>query len=127
MEEARDIGADWEELLEGSDRRALLSELAQSKGSEALRATAAMLGAGLASLVNLTDPQAVILVGMFSGDPAFIALVQDELGRRLRHLRSETPPILPGVLGDAAPLVGAAVLAFERAGLWARAIGGVSI
>ncbi len=110
------------------DRRALLHRLSSSRReNRALRTTAAMLGAGIASLINLTDPRAVILEGVFSRAPAFIDWVQAEVARRMRGLQRDVPPILPGELGDAATLAGAAVMAFERSGLSARAVDGVRV
>ncbi|HEY8338823.1 MAG TPA: ROK family protein [Egibacteraceae bacterium] len=75
------------------------------------------LGVGLASLVNAFDPEVIVVGGgaIEAGDlllePAREAFVQRVIGRRYRTL----PPIRRAALGDDAGIVGAALLALERA------------
>jgi glucokinase len=73
------------------------------------------LGVGIASLVNVLDPQLVVVGGgaMQAGElllgPARESAASHLLGRSKRSL----PPIAPAALGDDAGVVGAALLALE--------------
>ena len=75
------------------------------------------LGVGLASLTNAFDPEVIVVGGgaMEAGElllgPARESFVQRVIGRRYRTL----PPVRPAALGDDAGIVGAALLAVERA------------
>ena len=78
----------------------------------------ARLGSGLASLINLTDPDRIVLAGSLA---SYARLAPDTLAASLaaRSFLSNTAlsqtdpvPIVPGELPEA-PLLGAADLAFQ--------------
>jgi predicted NBD/HSP70 family sugar kinase len=72
------------------------------------------LGVGLAGLVNVLNPQLIVLGGLFGRiHPYIAATVRAELDRRALPAASQLVQIVPAMLGDDAPLIGAAELAFE--------------
>jgi predicted NBD/HSP70 family sugar kinase len=106
---------------------AVLSEAAAGAPDvlEALDAVGRWLGFGLAGLVNVFNPQVVVLGGLFGRIHPFVeARVQSELDRLALPQAREALRLLPAALGDDAPLIGAAELAFEPLladpALWTR-------
>jgi predicted NBD/HSP70 family sugar kinase len=106
---------------------AVLSEAAAGSPDvlEALDAVGRWLGFGLAGLVNIFNPQVVILGGLFGRIHPFVeARVEEELNRLALPQAREAVRLLPAALGDDAPLLGAAELAFEPLladpSLWTR-------
>ena len=106
---------------------AVLSEAAAGSPDvlEALDAVGRWLGFGLAGLVNVFNPQVVVLGGLFGRIHPFVeARVQTELDRLALPQAREALRLLPAALGDDAPLIGAAELAFEPLladpSLWTR-------
>lgn len=100
----------------GEDAVAVLWDRADRGDATARRAlaeTGRWLGIGIASLVNVFNPDVVVLGGMYRrGHAHLIETVLHELDRRvLPPLRGAA--IVPSVLGDSAVLVGAAELAVE--------------
>ena len=80
-----------------------------------VRHTATALGRGAAGLVNATDPELVVLSGL-AVDISQAA--PDSLDRAYRDGLMATiavarPPLIAGILGDRAPLVGAMEAAFD--------------
>jgi predicted NBD/HSP70 family sugar kinase len=72
------------------------------------------LGVGLALLVNLLNPRVIVLGGTFGRIyPIVGATIEAELGRRALPAPRGLLRIAPAALGDDAPLIGAAELAFE--------------
>lgn len=72
------------------------------------------LGVGLAGLVNVLNPQLIVLGGMFGRiHPYVTAAVRAELDRRALPAASQLVRIVPAMLGVDASLIGAAELAFE--------------
>ena len=72
------------------------------------------LGVGLASLVNVFDPELIVLGGLFGRIlPDVSVVVTDELARRV--LSASRPPVrvIAARLGADAPLIGAAECALE--------------
>jgi glucokinase len=100
-----------------SDSRQLVA-VAQDGDATALDALADMgrkLGAGLASLVNVFDPEVIVIGGGFGEafdfllEPALETLRRDALppGR-------DTVRVVPAALGEEAGMVGAGLIAFEK-------------
>jgi predicted NBD/HSP70 family sugar kinase len=80
----------------------------------ALDTVAHWLGFGLAGLVNVFNPQLVILSGLFARIHPFVArIVQDELERRALPAPRDLVRVVPASLGVDAIVRGAAELAFE--------------
>ncbi|HEX5826893.1 MAG TPA: ROK family protein [Candidatus Limnocylindrales bacterium] len=72
------------------------------------------LGIGLAGLVNLLNPELILLGGMHGRIlPAVQPVVEAEIARRALPASRAFVRILPARLGADAPLIGAAELAFE--------------
>jgi len=71
--------------------------------------TAKILGAGIANVVNLFNPEVVVVVGGVTraGDHLFVPL-RSEVRRRAFEEAVRVCRIVPGALGDAAGVVGAA-------------------
>ncbi|NJL21273.1 MAG: ROK family protein [Leptolyngbyaceae cyanobacterium SM1_3_5] len=73
------------------------------------------LGAGLASLIYVLTPEAVILGGGVSASAQFfLPAVQDEIDRRVLPSSRPGLQILPARLGNQAGIVGAAKLAWQK-------------
>lgn len=75
----------------------------------------AWLGVGLALLVNLLNPRVIVLGGLFGRIHPYVqGAIDAELDRRALPAPRALVRIAPAALGEDAPLVGAAELAFER-------------
>jgi len=114
-----------EALLRGAGRPfdggrpAVDAVLAAAAGGEALALASlsrigAWLGVGLALLVNLLNPRVIVLGGLFGRAHPFVhATIDAELDRRALPAPRALIRIAPAALGEDAPLIGAAELAFE--------------
>ncbi len=72
------------------------------------------LGIGLGGLVNVLTPRLIILGGLHGRIHPYVRdALQAELGRRALPAPRALVSVVPATLGDDAPLVGAAELAFE--------------
>jgi predicted NBD/HSP70 family sugar kinase len=81
---------------------------------EAVDAVGRWLGFGLAGLVNVLNPQVVVLGGLFSRIHPFVdATLSAELDRLALPQAREAIRVVPAALGADAPLLWAAELAFE--------------
>ena len=80
----------------------------------ALDETGRWLGIGLAGLVNVLNPELVVLGGLFGRMHPFVApTVERELERRALPAPRELVRVVPASLGVDAPVLGAAELAVE--------------
>jgi len=80
----------------------------------ALEETGRWLGIGLAGLLNVLNPRLVVFGGLFRRiHPYISAVVEAELDRRALPAPRRNVRVVVGSLGDEAPLIGAAELAFE--------------
>jgi predicted NBD/HSP70 family sugar kinase len=102
------------DLAEGGDTGALAAVAVQ----------AASLGRGTAGLVNALDPALVTLGGLATRLLMVAPAVTHDAYRRglMSHRRQRPPELVPGALGDDAPLVGAAERVWDR--LLADGLGG---
>jgi predicted NBD/HSP70 family sugar kinase len=81
---------------------------------EALAETGRWLGLGLAGLVNIFNPRLVVFGGLFEHlYPWIEPSVQAALDRSALRAPRDLVRLAPSALGDDAPLIGAAELAFE--------------
>jgi predicted NBD/HSP70 family sugar kinase len=72
------------------------------------------LGVGLAGLVNVFDPRLIVLGGRFARlAPHVSARIEAELDRRALAAPRDLVRVLPAMMGEDAPLIGAAELAIE--------------
>jgi predicted NBD/HSP70 family sugar kinase len=82
---------------------------------QVLREAGGYLGRGLAAVVNLLNPDTIVLGGRFGAAAA--PYFEAELTRALRQMSLSVPVgavrILPGTLGEDAVTIGAAALALE--------------
>lgn len=101
----------------GRDAVVRLVEDARDGNVEALAAlehVASWLGIGLATLVNVFNPRLVVLGGNFERIHAISgSSIEEAMRRRALSPSSELVRVVPGRLGEDAPLLGAAELAFE--------------
>lgn len=84
---------------------------------EALKDTGRYLGVGLANIINILSPEAIILAGGLIG--AWNIYVQEavrEASKRTFKALFDTVKIIPATLGDDAGIIGAAGLVFSAAG-----------
>ena len=85
-----------------------------ASATTALAETGTWLGRGLAGLVNVLNPELVVLGGLFARiHPFVIGSVMAEFDRRTLPAPRSMVRIVPAMLGANAPLLGAAELAFE--------------
>jgi predicted NBD/HSP70 family sugar kinase len=72
------------------------------------------MGVGLAGLINIFNPQLIVLGGLFGRVHTFVGpTLEHELDRRALTAPRRLVRIVPALLGIDAPLLGAAELAFE--------------
>jgi len=114
-----------EALLRGAGRspdggRPAVDEvIAAAAAGEALASASvarvgAWLGVGLALLVNLLNPRVIVLGGLFGRIHRFVGeTIEAELDRRALPAPRALLRVTPAALGEDAPLIGAAELAFE--------------
>ncbi|MCY4665068.1 MAG: ROK family protein [Acidimicrobiaceae bacterium] len=104
---------------EGDGRSGIEALIASAKRGdhavlESVRETGRWLGIGIASLVNIFNPSTVVLAGLFARIAPFAwAGMQDEVNRRTLAAAREQVEIVASDLGEQAPLLGAAELAFQ--------------
>jgi len=73
-----------------------------------------MLGIGIASLINIFNPERVVIGGgVKDAWPLFIGATHEEIMKRAFQVPAERTEIVPSSLGDDAGMVGAAAVAFE--------------
>ncbi len=85
---------------------------------EIVRDTATYLGAGLASLLNLLNPDVVVIVGgVTQAGDLLLAPLRDEVGRRAFAPAVAACEIRAGRLDGMAGVIGAARIFFERQGI----------
>ncbi|HET7168754.1 MAG TPA: ROK family protein [Candidatus Limnocylindrales bacterium] len=76
--------------------------------------TGRWLGIGLAGIINVLNPDLVVLGGRLATSYPFVrSSLEAELDRRVLRAARRLVRVIPAALGDDAPLLGAAELAFE--------------
>jgi predicted NBD/HSP70 family sugar kinase len=76
--------------------------------------TGRWLGIGLAGVINILNPQLVLIGGRFAPSYPFLrTTLEAELDRRVLRASRHIVRVIPATLGVDAPLLGAAELAFE--------------
>lgn len=82
---------------------------------EVFREMGRYLGIALADLINILNPEAIVIGGGAAGAwDAFVPHVADEIGRRAFAEPARRARLLRASLGDDAGMLGAAKLAFDR-------------
>jgi glucokinase len=88
---------------------------------EAFRRAGAYLGVALAGLINVLNPEAIVIGGgAAQGWDLFIGAVRDEIRKRAFHEPAERARIVRALLGSDSGIVGAAFLAFAKGGSSSR-------
>ena len=106
---------------ESGGREAFLDVLADAERGdpavlEALREHGTWLGFGLAGIVNLFDPELIVLGGSFTDlFPYVEGALSAELERRVFDVVRQQVAVVPARLGENAPLLGAAEWAWDHA------------
>ncbi len=73
-----------------------------------------MLGIGIASLINIFNPERIVVGGgVKDAWPLFIGATREEIMKRAFAVPAKRTEIVPSELGDDAGMVGAAAVAFE--------------
>lgn len=86
-----------------------------ARALEVFRRMAYYLGAGLSGLVNVLNPEAIVIGGgAAAGWDLFIGDLRSELNKRAFQQPAERVKLLRAALGDDAGILGAARLAFEN-------------
>jgi predicted NBD/HSP70 family sugar kinase len=99
-----------------SEVEAMLDEAADGSPAalSALGHVGHWLGIGLAGLINIFNPELIVLGGLFGRIHPFVgAALEHELDRRALPAPRGLVRVVPAMLGVDAPLLGAAELAFE--------------
>lgn len=74
-----------------------------------------MLGIGIASLINIFNPQRIVIGGgVKDAWPLFIVSAREEIMKRAFEVPAKRTEIVPSLLGDDAGMVGAAAVAFQQ-------------
>ncbi len=74
-----------------------------------------MLGIGIANLINIFNPQMIVLGGgVKDAWQLFIDSTQEEVMRRAFKVPAERTKIVPSILGDDAGMIGAAAFALQK-------------
>lgn len=81
----------------------------------AMKKMGRMLGIGIANLINIFNPQMIVLGGRVKDSwELFIGATHEEIMRRAFQVPAERTRIVPSKLGDDAGMVGAAAVALQR-------------
>jgi glucokinase len=79
-----------------------------------MRDMGTMLGIGLANLINIFNPERIVIGGgVMDGWPLFIEATREEVVRRAFEVPARRTEIVQSVLGDDAGIVGAAAVALQ--------------
>jgi glucokinase len=74
-----------------------------------------MLGIGIANLINIFNPQMIVIGGgVKDAWPLFIGATHEEVMKRAFQVPAERTEIVPSLLGDDAGMVGAAAAALQK-------------
>lgn len=80
-----------------------------------MRDTGRFLGIGIANLINIFNPQMVVIGGgVMDAWDLFIDATREEVRKRAFAYLAERTKIVPSVLGDEAGMAGAAAVAFQK-------------
>ena len=91
------------------------AQAGDERAREALEHVGTWLGRGIAGLVNVFNPQLLVMGGLFERSYPFVAQpLAREVDRLSLRSSASVVSIVPTSLGVDAPLLGAAELAFER-------------
>jgi predicted NBD/HSP70 family sugar kinase len=90
------------------------AEAGSPSALDAFAETGRWLGIGLAGVINILNPELVLIGGRFAASYPFLRMaLEAELDRRVLRATRRLVRVIPSTLGVDAPLLGAAELAFE--------------
>jgi len=93
-----------------------LAQLGNSLAEEVIREGAQYLGIGIASLINVLNPDIVVIGGGVAQiGESYLSIVRSAVKERAVQTVKNTP-IMPAALGAAAGKIGAACLAWKKMG-----------
>ncbi len=103
------VGGDLDRITAEAVSEAIIA--GDAYAAEVMRETARFLGTGVANLVNMLNPDTIVISGGVTraGDHLFRPLA-DEVRRRAFRDAAESCRIVPGELGDMAGVIGAAAV-----------------
>ncbi len=109
----RSAGRSPEGGRETYDRILAEAEAGDATALDAFAANGRWLGIGLAGLINVLNPSLVLLGGRLTASYPYVrSTLEAELDRRVLRASRRLVRVVPTSLGDDAPLLGAAELAF---------------
>jgi len=89
-----------------------------TKARRAMQEMGRSLGIGIANLINIFNPEMVVIGGRVKEAwDLFIDATREEIRKRAFEYPAERTKIVPSVLGDDAGMVGAAAVAFQKIAL----------
>jgi len=102
-----------------SEKVYLIAQAGDQTARRVMKEAGRMLGIALASLINIFNPEMIVLGGRIKDAwPLFIDSVHEEVLRRAFLTPAQRAQIVPSLLGDEAGMVGAAAAALQNAGGW---------
>ncbi len=82
---------------------------------KAMKDMGCMLGIGIANLINIFNPQMIVIGGgVRDGWDLFIGATHEEIMKRAFQVPAERTEIMPSMLGDDAGMIGAAAAALQK-------------
>jgi glucokinase len=80
-----------------------------------MKGMGSMLGIGIASLINIFNPERVVIGGgVKEAWPLFIESTREQIMKRAFEVPAKRTEIVPSTLGDDAGMVGAAAAALQK-------------
>jgi glucokinase len=74
-----------------------------------------LLGIGIANLINIFNPQMIVIGGgVKDAWPLFMEVAREEIKKRAFEYPAARTQIVQSMLGDDAGMIGAAALAFQK-------------
>ncbi len=98
-----------------SDLAAMIDDAGDAEGVLLFEQATRSLAAGLGQIVNMLDPQALVLSGGLSRSPRFVAALARQLPEAIFAVPARETPLLTSALGADGGIIGAACAIFEPA------------
>lgn len=108
-------GLSYGGLKEEWGRLIMTAKKGQNKAREILTDAARYLGTGIANLVNLLNPESIIIGGDFiEAEKIIFPLIKEQVSKKALSVPSRKLKIMPTVFGENAGAVGAATMVLQK-------------
>lgn len=108
-------GLSYGGLKEEWGRLIMTAKKGQNKAREILTDAARYLGTGIANLVNLLNPESIIIGGDFIvAEKIIFPLIKEQVSKKALSIPSRKLKIMPTVFGENAGAVGAATMVLQK-------------